>query len=167
MLKCLRPVSARRSSHAEALPAAPADVRAHRHGRSAPSALAIGLALVAALAGSGCGASAEPSGPSGAGLIARGRLLYKDDGCSSCHSLNGSRLAGPTFAGLADSTVKLANGTTARATNAFVMRQIVGAEKATVQGYPPALMEQATALLGLEGKPQDVRALAAFIQTVR
>jgi mono/diheme cytochrome c family protein len=129
--------------------------------------LAATAAVAAAAALVGCGASAEPSGPAGAGLVARGRMLYKDDGCSSCHSLNGSRLAGPTFAGLANSTVKLANGTTARATDAFVMKQIVGAEKATVQGYPPALMEQATALLGLEGKPQDVRALAAFIQTVR
>ncbi len=99
--------------------------------------------------------------------MARGRLLYRDDGCSSCHSLDGSRLAGPTFAGLAGANVELSNGTSARATNAFLMKQIVGAEKATVRGYPPALMEQATALLGLEGKPQDVRALAAFIQSVR
>jgi mono/diheme cytochrome c family protein len=129
--------------------------------RAGPAALVLGLSVL----GCGCGSGAEKAGS--AGLVASGRRLYKDDGCSSCHSLDGSRLAGPTFAGLAGSTVKLANGGAVKATHAYLERQVVGAEKATVAGYPPALMEQATALLGLEGKPQDVRALAAFIESVR
>jgi mono/diheme cytochrome c family protein len=121
---------------------------------------------VAAASLCGCGATAKQAS-SGTGLVARGRLLYKNDGCAGCHSLNHSRLDGPTFAGLANSDVPLSNGTSAKATSTFLMKEITGAEKSTVRGYPPALMEQATALLGLEGKPQDVRALAAFIESVR
>ena len=43
-------------------------------------------------------------------LVARGKTLYTSDGCSACHSLTGAAGAGPSFKGLAGSTITLTNG---------------------------------------------------------
>ena len=40
-------------------------------------------------------------------LVARGKALYSADGCSACHSLTGAAGVGPSFKGLAGSTVTL------------------------------------------------------------
>ena len=45
-------------------------------------------------------------------LVARGKGLYTAAGCSACHSLTGSSGVGPSFKGLAGSTVTLAGGKT-------------------------------------------------------
>lgn len=57
-------------------------------------------------------APAAPSNTSSADLVAEGKRLHADAGCSACHSLDGSPGAGPTFRGLAGSSVELADGTT-------------------------------------------------------
>src|SRR5581483_3569731 len=45
-------------------------------------------------------------------LVARGKGLYTADGCSACHSLTGSSGVGPSFKGLAGSSVTLTSGQT-------------------------------------------------------
>jgi cytochrome c oxidase subunit 2 len=104
---------------------------------------------------------------SGAGLVARGRSLYTADGCSACHSLNGSRMTGPTWKGLAGSRVTLANGRTVVATAGYLTRHIVEPNALTVRGYPGGVMAQAIEGFDLGRKPADVRAIIAFIQSVR
>src|SRR5271167_209928 len=58
--------------------------------------------------------SAKSSNPRQAVLspVARGRELYQADGCSGCHSLDGTRGTGPSWKGLAGSQVKLSDGRT-------------------------------------------------------
>lgn len=122
----------------------------------------------------GCGGVSHPStaaapGTSGGGsyLVVRGRELYAADGCSDCHSLNGTRMTGPSWKGLAGSHVTLSSGRTVTANDAYLRRHIIEPNALTVQGYPGEVMAQATESLNLPRKPFDVRALVAFIDSVR
>ncbi len=104
---------------------------------------------------------------SSAQLAARGKQLYASDGCSACHSLSGSAGAGPTFKGLAGSSVALTDGTTVTADDAYLARSVTDADAQVVKGYRPGIMPAAIAAYGLSGKPSDVRALVEFIKTRR
>ncbi len=96
-----------------------------------------------------------------------GRKLYEDDGCADCHSLNGTRMTGPSWKGLAGSQVKLSDGRTITADNAYLTRHIIEPNALTVQGYPGEVMAEAIEGLNLKSKPSDVRALVAFIDSLR
>jgi cytochrome c2 len=98
-------------------------------------------------------------------LVARGKQLYTSDGCSACHSLSGSAGAGPTFKGLAGSTVTLSDGSTVTADDAYLSRSITQPDAQIVKGYQPGIMSAAIASHGLPGKPANVQSLVAFIKT--
>jgi cytochrome c oxidase subunit II len=134
------------------------------------------LSPAAVLVG-GCGGGGSTSGSSKATVgpavgrstspAARGRFLYGADGCSDCHSLSGARLAGPTWKGLAGSTVKLADGHTVVADAAYLTKHIAEPNAFTVSGYPSGIMAQAIESFQLDQKPADVQALVAFIQSLK
>jgi mono/diheme cytochrome c family protein len=119
----------------------------------------------------GCGNASQPqssAASSAAGsLAARGGKLYQADGCAGCHSLNGSRLTGPSWKGLADSRVELSDGKAVIADDAYLTRHIVEPNALTVQGYPSQVMAEAIGGLDLQHKPADVQALVAFIDSLR
>lgn len=98
-------------------------------------------------------------------LVARGKALYSSDGCSACHSLTGAAGAGPTFKGLAGSTSTLANDQMITADDAYLQRAISDPDSQIVKGYRAGLMTPAIAGFGLSRKPDDVRALVAFIKS--
>jgi mono/diheme cytochrome c family protein len=98
-------------------------------------------------------------------LIAQGRQLYSADGCSSCHSLTGTPGAGPSFKGLAGSSVKLSTGQTVTADDAYLEQSITNPDAQIVQGYHSGLMAPAISGFGLANKPDQVRALVAFIKS--
>lgn len=125
--------------------------------------------LAAGCAGASHPASAAAPRTSGDGsyLVARGRELYGADGCSDCHSLNGTRMTGPSWRGLAGSRVTLSDGRTLTANDAYLSRHIIEPNALTVQGYPGEVMAEATESLNLTRKPFDVRALVAFIDSLR
>ena len=100
-------------------------------------------------------------------LAARGTQLYTSDGCSACHSLSGSAGAGPTFKGLAGSSVALTDGSTVTADAAYLSRSITDPDAQVVKGYQSGIMSAAVAGHGLSGKPADVQALVAFITAQR
>jgi protein-S-isoprenylcysteine O-methyltransferase Ste14 len=133
------------------------------------------LSAMALLAG-GCGGSSNAGTPKvGVGPavgrstspVARGRFLYGAYGCADCHSLTGARLAGPTWKGLAGSTVKLADGHTVVADTAYLTKHIVEPNSLAVSGYPSGIMAQAIESFHLNQRPADVRALVAFIQSLK
>lgn len=113
------------------------------------------------------GAASTPPAGKATGLLARGSQLYQTDGCSACHSLNGTRIVGPTWKGLAGSRVKLTDGRTVVADDAYLTRHIVEPNAMTVQGYPGEVMAEAIQTLDLKAHPADVRALVAFIDSLR
>ncbi len=98
-------------------------------------------------------------------LVTRGKTLYQADGCSACHSLTGGAGVGPSFKGLAGSTVTLSSGQTVTADDAYLERSIVDADVQIVKGYRAGVMPAAIASYRLDSKPADVRALVAFIKS--
>ncbi len=98
-------------------------------------------------------------------LVAQGTRLYKSDGCSACHSLDGTAGAGPSFKGLAGSSVALTTGQTVTADDAYLARSIEDPDAEIVKGYSAGVMSSAISAYGLAGKPADVKALVAFIKS--
>ncbi len=124
----------------------------------------------------GCAVSTQPTAPIAttassshvsSAAVARGKELYEADGCSDCHSLDGTRMTGPSWEGLAGSRVTLSDGRTVTADDAYLTRHIIEPNALTVQGYPGEVMAQAIETFDLKSKPEDVRALVAFIDLVR
>jgi len=83
----------------------------------------IRLAGVAGCGGGGSGAKTPtatapaPKAPANvkAAAATQGKALYSAKGCRSCHSIDGSTGTGPTWKGLAGSSVKLTTGRTVTA----------------------------------------------------
>ena len=98
-------------------------------------------------------------------LVARGKQLFASDGCVGCHSLSGASGAGPSLEGLAGGTVKLTSGKTVTADDAYLVRSIVDPDAEIVSGYKPGIMSAAVAGFGLAAKPDDVKALVAFVKS--
>jgi mono/diheme cytochrome c family protein len=100
-------------------------------------------------------------------LVTRGKQLYTADSCAGCHSLTGAAGAGPSFKGLAGSTVTLDNAQTVTADDAYLSRSITDPDAQIVSGYHAGLMAPAIASFDLAAKPNDIRALVAFIKAQR
>ncbi len=99
-------------------------------------------------------------------LVARGKSLYGADGCSACHSTTGAPGAGPSLKGVAGSPVALADGRTVTADDAYLERSITAPDAEIVKGYRAGEMSAAIAALDLARKPDDVRALVAYIKSL-
>jgi cytochrome c oxidase subunit 2 len=69
----------------------------------------------------------------------RGRGLMEDEGCLSCHSTDGSEIAGPTFKDLYGHKVELADGSEITADEAYLAEAIREPEKTMVKGYEPIM----------------------------
>ena len=99
-------------------------------------------------------------------LVARGKQGFASDGCSACHSRTGGAGAGPTVKGLAGSSVTLTDGSTVTADAAYLARAITDPDAQVVKGYQSGIMSAAIAANGLAGKPADVQALVAYIESL-
>jgi cytochrome c553 len=141
-----------------------------RPGAAAPL---VAVLAAATFALAGCGAaqtstrSAQSTQTAVTAEVARGRDLYAADGCEGCHSLDGTRLTGPSWKGLAGSEVTLSNGRTLTANDAYLTRHIIEPDALTVRGYPAAVMGEAIEGLSLRSRPADVAAIVGFIDTIR
>jgi cytochrome c oxidase subunit 2 len=110
-------------------------------------------------------ATAPAPAPAPAGNAAHGKMLYASLGCQSCHSVNGSKGAGPTFKGLAGSKVQLADGSTVSADDAYLAESIRDPDKQVVQGFQKGLMSSTIK----PGQVSEAQAadLVAFIHSVK
>lgn len=97
-------------------------------------------------------------------LVARGKSLYSADGCSACHSITGTPGVGPSFKRIAGSRIILINGQTITADDAYLEQSIANPDAKIVKGYRAGVMPAAIASYNLTGKPNDIRALVAFIK---
>jgi cytochrome c oxidase subunit 2 len=98
-------------------------------------------------------------------LVARGKTLFSDDGCAACHSLSGAAGAGPSLNGAAGRTVELDDGTSVTADDAYLERSLTDPDAQIVEGFTAGIMSAAVAGDKLADKPDDVRALVAFIKS--
>jgi cytochrome c oxidase subunit 2 len=69
----------------------------------------------------------------------KGRRLMEAEGCLSCHSTDGSEIAGPTFKGIYGHKVILEDGTEVTADEAYLAEAIRDPEKTMVKGYEPIM----------------------------
>ena len=99
-------------------------------------AIALALGAVLSACSSDSGGAAEPK-LSAAGE--RGKTVAKEQGCISCHTADGSKNIGPTWQGLAGSTVKLDDGTTVVADDDYLRNSILQPKAHIVKGYPSSM----------------------------
>lgn len=73
---------------------------------------------------------------------ARGEIWAKNNGCLSCHSVDGSPSVGPTWKGLFGATVTLADGTNVTIDDAYLHNAIVNPNLQVAAGFSPGVMPQ-------------------------
>lgn len=113
------------------------------------SAVAVFLAACSSSEG------AELTFPVGS-LAAEGQLIAESRGCTSCHSTNGKRKAGPTWKGLAGSEVQLRNGEAVVADADYLIRSITDPGAEVVDSFRPIMPSY-------DFSRDELNALIAFI----
>ena len=129
-----------------------------------PRKLAVAALCALPLAAVACGGSDGGSGGASGGS---GEELYRQYACASCHSLDGSEGTGPSFKGLAGSTVKLEGGKEVTADAAYLEKAIIDPDADVTEGYSAGLMKASIDGFDLGSKPEDVQKLVEFIQGVK
>ncbi|HRF49841.1 MAG TPA: c-type cytochrome [Anaerolineales bacterium] len=132
----------------------------------------IGLAT-AALALAACGGG---GGGDGAGDVARGEALFKQStigtasapGCSTCHTLDGSALVGPSQQGLvgrAEAAIASAEyAGTATTVEEYIKESITNPDVFLEEGFAAGVMYQN---YGTELTEQEIADLVAFLATLK
>lgn len=91
------------------------------------------------------------------GLSNRGKELAQAKGCAACHSVDGSRMVGPTWKDLYGKTETLADGSKVAVDEAYLKESMLQPAAKIVQGYP-AVMPPISLNEG------EVEALIAYIK---
>ena len=98
---------------------------------AACAAIAVALTVLLAACSGGGGGDVELSAQG-----AKGKVVAKEQGCTSCHTTSGARSTGPTWKDLAGSQVELQGGKTVTADDAYLRRSILRSREQVVKGYP-------------------------------
>ncbi|RMH64187.1 MAG: cytochrome c oxidase subunit II, partial [Bacteroidetes bacterium] len=88
-----------------------------------------------------------------------GAVLYQQQACNSCHSVDGSRIVGPSFQGLYGAERRLADGSTVVADDNYIRESILQPQAKIVEGYPNVMPASYGSL-----NERQLSALIAFIQ---
>jgi cytochrome c oxidase subunit 2 len=91
--------------------------------------------------------------------VAEGAELAKSLGCSTCHSVDGSRRTGPTWLGLYGGNVSLKDGTTVVVDDLFIRRSIEDPAAEVVDGFSPIMPT-------FDLSDDDLSALTAYIRSL-
>ena len=94
--------------------------------------------------------------------IEKGKLIYTQKGCNACHSLNGTRVVGPTWLKLYGSARKFADGTTTTADENYIRESVLKPNAKIVEGYPANIMP------AFEGQlsESDIIGIIAYIKSL-
>ena len=97
--------------------------------------------------------------PAAQATPARGKDLSVRLGCAACHTTTGAASLGPTWKGLAGSSVRLADGTTVVADRDYLVSSILDPGAQRVAGFnlpmPP-----------IQISAEDAAAIAAYIESL-
>ena len=88
-----------------------------------------------------------------------GAALYKSKGCNACHSLDGSKVVGPSFKGLWGKTEKTDKGEVV-VDLAYLKESTATPMAKIVDGFPPAMPPQVLTDI-------EVESLAKFLETLK
>ena len=72
--------------------------------------------------------------------IARGEKWAKEAGCIACHSLDGTKIVGPTWLGLYGKEEHMTDGSVITADEAYIKESILNPNKLIVEGFPANIM---------------------------
>lgn len=127
----------------------------------------VAAVFVQVLLVSGCGGTGEDDAGQGRPLseeATEGEALVAQRGCLSCHSTDGSPGTGPTWKGLAGSSVRLADGRAVTADARYLRRSILDPDADTVAAFPAGLMAS-TIRPGSLGEA-EADAIVAYLQSL-
>jgi cytochrome c oxidase subunit II len=96
---------------------------------------------------------------------ADGYLLIRNTGCIACHSVDGTKLVGPSFKGLyGSSRVVTKNGSqvTVTADETYIKNSIYNPDSEVVTGFPKGIMKSYKDLL----KEADLKTIAEYLKTL-
>ena len=94
---------------------------------------------------------------------ARGAQLVKTNGCLACHATSHERLVGPGWGGLYNSKVKLTDGSTVVADDAYLRESIVHPNAQIVADYQANVMPEVYNTLLTTAEVNDI---VAYLQTL-
>lgn len=94
--------------------------------------------------------------------VERGKLLSQEKICATCHSLDGSKLVGPSWKGLYGRSGKLADGSSYTADDAYLKHSILKPAEQVVEGYAPSMPPYEGQL-----SDADIADIIEYIKTVK
>ena len=95
----------------------------------------------------------------------RGERLFKQKAipsCSTCHSIDGSKIVGPSLKGVYGRSGKLADGSAYTADEAYIKEAIMNPMAKIIEGYPGAMPPYAGQL-----NDQQVADLIEYFKTLK
>lgn len=95
-------------------------------------------------------------------LVRTGERAAAEQGCLRCHSIDGSPHIGPTWAGLYDSMVPLADGEVVRVDAAYITESMMDPLVKLHAGFPPLMPTYLGRI-----RPGETAAILAFIKSLR
>ncbi len=90
-----------------------------------------------------------------------GELLYNRQGCKACHTLDGTRLVGPSFKDLYGHQAELRDGSRVVIDDAYIHESILYPNRKVVAGYEPVM----TPFLG-KLNDKEIGAITAWLRTL-
>jgi cytochrome c oxidase subunit 2 len=99
------------------------------------------------------------------GDVDRGKLLFKQLNCATCHSINGDNGLGPTMKGYFGSEVQYSDGSSERVDEQHAREAIINPAKKIMAGYGPTMPA-----IDFQKPPRslaDVDDLVAYVKTIK
>ncbi len=92
----------------------------------------------------------------------RGKKLYTQQGCDTCHSVDGTPKIGPTWKGLFGKSETFADGSTSQADENYLRESMLDPAAKVVKGYAPSMPTY-------QGKlsDKDIDGLVEYIKTLK
>jgi mono/diheme cytochrome c family protein len=90
---------------------------------------------------------------------ANGALLYKAKGCNACHSIDGTRIVGPSLKGIYGTIASTSAGDVT-VDDAYLKESYLNPMAKIVTGYPPAMPPQVL-------KDLEIQSLSLFIASIK
>ncbi|WP_116344535.1 cytochrome c oxidase subunit II [Blastopirellula marina] len=96
-------------------------------------------------------------------MVQVGEILYKRKGCISCHSIDGTKKAGPSFKDSFGTAHKFTDGTEAVMDENYIRESIRDPRAKVVAGYQPVMPVFPSSRLS----DKDITAIAEFIKSLK
>ncbi|MCB9559298.1 MAG: cytochrome c oxidase subunit II [Kofleriaceae bacterium] len=91
-----------------------------------------------------------------------GLYVYNKKGCVACHSVDGSPKVGPSWKGIWNEQVKLADGTTITVDDQYIKDSVLEPQKQARPGYPPSMPSFAGQL-----SEREIAGVIAYIKSLK